>query len=282
MLRGLRKASSNWLGKVIMAAVVGFLIISFAIWGIGDIFRGFGRSTLAKIGHTEITVDQFRQIYNDKLQQLGRQVGRPITMDQARSLGFDRQVIGQLVAETVLDERVKALRLGLTDADIAKRITTDPAFQAPNGRFDHTRFEQIIRQNGFTEQRFVFEQRRQTLRRQLASTIIGGAFVPKAAVDATNRYHNEQRAIDYVHIDRSHAGEVEAPTPEVLAQYFEERKILFRAPEYRKIVVLSLLPADQARWIAVSDEDAKRAYEQRRDRFITPEQRQIQQIIFPS
>lgn len=52
MLRGLRKASSNWLGKVVMAAVVAFLVLSFAIWGIGDIFRGFGRSTVAKIGRT--------------------------------------------------------------------------------------------------------------------------------------------------------------------------------------------------------------------------------------
>ncbi len=59
MLRGLRKASSNWLGKLVMAVVVGFLVVSFAIWGIGDIFRGFGRSTVAKIGGTEITIEQF-------------------------------------------------------------------------------------------------------------------------------------------------------------------------------------------------------------------------------
>ena len=84
MLRGLRKASSNWLGKAVMAAVVGFLVISFAIWGIGDIFRGFGRSTVAKVGSTEIGVDQFRQIYNDHLQQLSRELGRPVTPDQAR------------------------------------------------------------------------------------------------------------------------------------------------------------------------------------------------------
>ena len=55
MLRGMRKASSNWLGKIIMAVVMGVLIISFGVWGIADIFRGFGQSTLAKIGHTEIT-----------------------------------------------------------------------------------------------------------------------------------------------------------------------------------------------------------------------------------
>ena len=87
MLRGLRKASSNWLGKAVMAAVVGFLVISFAIWGIGDIFRGFGRSTVAKIGRTEITVEQFRTIYNDRLQQYSRQAGRPIGPEQARAAG---------------------------------------------------------------------------------------------------------------------------------------------------------------------------------------------------
>src|SRR5215211_4423046 len=86
MLRGLRQASSNWVGKVIMAAVVGCLVLSFAIWGIGDVFRGFARSTVATIGRTEITIGQFRQIYNDRLQQFGRQRGRQLTMDQARAL----------------------------------------------------------------------------------------------------------------------------------------------------------------------------------------------------
>src|SRR5882672_6433092 len=113
MLRGLRKASSNWLGKVVMASVVGFLIISFAIWGIGDIFRGFGRSTVAKIGGTEITIEQFRSLYNDRLQQYSRQLGRPISADQAKSLGLDRLVIQQLVTEIVLDERARKLGLAI-------------------------------------------------------------------------------------------------------------------------------------------------------------------------
>jgi peptidyl-prolyl cis-trans isomerase D len=282
MLRGLRKASSNWVGKVIMAAVVGFLVLSFAIWGIGDIFRGFGRSTVAKIGGTEISIEQFRQIYNDRLQQFGRQLGRPLTMDQARALGLDRQVIAQTVAEIALDARARGMRLGVSDAEIARRITADPSFQAPNGQFDRGRFEQIIRQAGFTEQRFVAEQRKQTLRRQLAGTILSGATVPKAAVEAADRYHNEQRAIEYVMLDRAQAGEVAPPTPEALTKYFEERKILFRAPEFRKLVVVSLIPSEQARWIEVSDDDLKRAYEERRARYVTPERRNIQQIVFPN
>src|SRR6476660_5584818 len=105
MLRGLHKASSTWLGKALMAVVMGGLIISFAIWGIGDIFRGFGLNAVAKIGGTEISIEQFRQYYTDKLQQISRQAGRPITPDQARGMGLDRQLLGQLVAETTLDEQ---------------------------------------------------------------------------------------------------------------------------------------------------------------------------------
>src|SRR2546427_12715152 len=103
MLRGLRKASSNWLGKAVMAAVVGFLVISFAIWGIGDIFRGFGRSTVAKVGSTEITVEQFRNFYNERLRQFSQQIGRPISMDQARAMGLDRLVIGKMISGLGID-----------------------------------------------------------------------------------------------------------------------------------------------------------------------------------
>src|SRR5512132_1749497 len=282
MLRGLRKASSNWLGKAVMAAVVGFLVISFAIWGIGDIFRGFGRSTVAKIGRTEITVEQFRTLYNDRLQQYSRQLGRPISADQARAAGLDRLVIGQIFSEILLDERARELGLALSDSEVVKLITNDPAFRGPNGQFDRFRFEQTIRNAGYTEARFVAEQRRQMLRRELAGTIASGLSAPKALVETLNRYQNEQRSIEYVLLDRALAGEIASPPPDALAKYFEDRKILFRTPEYRKLVVVSLIPSEQARWIEISDADLKRAYEERRARYVTPERRHILQIDFPN
>src|SRR5262245_35669524 len=133
MLRGLRTATSNWLGKSIMFAVVAVLVVSFAIWGIGDIFRGFGRSTLATIGRTEITVEQFRSLYNERLQALGRQLGRPISLEQARAQGLDRRLVREILTGFVLDERARMLGLGVTDAEIARRIRTNPNFQGLNG-----------------------------------------------------------------------------------------------------------------------------------------------------
>lgn len=282
MLRGLRKASSNWIGKTIMAAVVAFLIGSFAIWGIGDIFRGYGLSAAAKVGGTEISTEQFRQIYNERLQEIGQQLGKPLTMEQARALGFDRQVLGQLTADLALDQRARALRLNLSDAEIARQITSQPGFQTPSGQFDTVRFQQAIRDRGFTEQRFVAEERRTTVRNQLSGTVIGGPLVPKAAIEAMDRYQNEQRSAEYVLFDQAQAGDVGAPPPDVLAKYFEDRKILFRAPEYRKLALLRLLPADEADKIEVSDDDIKRTYEDHRDSFGTPERRDLQQMVYPT
>jgi peptidyl-prolyl cis-trans isomerase D len=264
-----------------MAAVVTVLVVSFAIWGIGDIFRGFGRSSLAKIGPPEVTIEQFRTLYTDRLQILGRQFGRPITLEQARALGIDRQIVQTIFSEMLLDERVRTLRLGISDAEVARRIMLTPGFQGPNGQFDRQRFVEALRNAGYTEQRFVAEQRREILRQQLVGTITGAPIAPTAMVEAADRHQNEQRTIEFVLFDHAQAGEVAAPAPDVLAQYFEPRKGQFRAPEYRKVVIVSLLPAERARWMEISDEDLRRAYEERKNRIATPERRQIQQIVFP-
>jgi peptidyl-prolyl cis-trans isomerase D len=265
-----------------MGVILGLIAISFGIWGIGDIFRGFGQSTLAKVGHTEIGVEQFRQLYNDRLQELGRRGGRPISPEVARAIGIDRQILAQLIAETALDERARDLKLGLPESEIAKRITEDPSFRGFTGQFDHNRFLQIIRQAGYTEPKFLAEQRRVLLRQQLVGAVGGDIAPPKSLSEAVNRYQNEQRSIEYVLLNQSNAGDIPPPAPDVLAKYFEEHKMLFRAPEFRKVVMLVLTPADLLATIEVSDADIKRAYEDRKARYVTPERRQVQQIIFPN
>jgi peptidyl-prolyl cis-trans isomerase D len=265
-----------------MAAVVGFLIISFGIWGIADVFRGGGRFTVATVGNTEISADQFRQAYNDQLQQLQRQIGRPIPPEQARAFGLDRQVLQKLMSDAALNERARQLGLSIGDNEIARHIMQDPSFRGINGQFDQTRFVQTLRAYGYTEPRYVAKLRGDAVRGQLADSFLSGVTVPKTALEAFNRYQNEERNIEYVVLGPAAVGDIPAPSDEVLTKYFEDRKALFRAPEYRKVVLLSLIPADIAKTIEVSDADAKRIYEERLSRYTTPERRDVQQIVFPN
>ena len=278
----MRKASSNWLGKSIMTVVMGVLIISFGVWGIGDIFRGFGQSTLAKIGSTDISIEQFRQTYTDRLQQISRQFGRPLTPDQARAFGVDRQVLQQMVAETTLDEAAHRLGLSQSNEEIMKAITNDPNFKGSNGAFDPVRFAQMIRNFGYSEQRYIAEQRKVSLRRQIAGTLSAGVAAPTTMLDALSRFQNEQRSIEYVKLEAAQAGTIAPPTPEALAKYFDEHKVQFRAPAYRKISFLVMTPEELAKWSTVSDDDARKVFEQRKDKYSTPEKREVSQIVFPN
>src|SRR6478735_9402700 len=282
MLRGMRKASSNWLGKTVMAVVMGVLIVSFGIWGIADIFKGFGQSSLARIGHTEISTEQFRQTYTDKLQQLGRQFGRPLTMDQARAFGLDRQVLQQTIAEAALDEEARRMGLAQSEAETVRMVHTDPNFKGIGGQFDPGRFQSVLRQFGYSEQRYLAEQRRVSLRRQIAGTISAGLEPPKVLIDALTRFQNEQRSIDYVKLDPAQAGTIDPPSPETLAAYFEDRKAQFRAPEYRKLSFAVITPEEIGKWNTVSDEEAKKIFDERKDKMGTPEKREVSQIVFPT
>ena len=282
MLRGIRKASANWLGRAVMGVVMGLLALSFAVWGINDIFRGFGRSTLAKVGGTEISIEAFRRAYNERLQAVSRQMGRPLTPEQASALGIERQVLSEMIGEAGLDQRASQMRLGISDAEIARLITTDHTFQGPTGQFDRGRFEQLLRNAGYSEQRFVAEQRRVMLRRQIVNTISGDLPVPKAWLAAINQFQHEERSIEYLTLGAAQAGDIAQPTAEELGKYFEARKLLFRAPEYRKIVTVQALPSELAKWTEVSDADVKAAFEEHRSRYMTPERRRVEQIVFPT
>jgi peptidyl-prolyl cis-trans isomerase D len=283
MLRGIRTASSGWLGKTIMATVMGVLIFSFAIWGVADVFKGFGQSTVASVGKSEISIDQFRQLYNDRLQMIGRQFGRPLSSAQARAFGLDEQVLRQWVRDALLDEAAQRMGLGQSDAEVLRLIQAEPAFAGVTGKFDPQRFTQTLRQLNYTEQRFVAEQRRNALRRQIETTIGGsGVEPPKALLDALQRYRDEQRSIDYVQLGAAQAGQIETPSPEALASYFDERKALFRAPEFRKVAVVVLTPHDQAKWADVSDDDARKVFEANKARFETAERRHVMQMVFPT
>src|ERR1700761_3859156 len=282
MLRGMRKVSSNWVGKTIMSVVMGVLIISFGVWGIADIFRGFGQSTLATIGHTDISTDQFRQLYTDRLQQIGRQFGRPLTMDQARAFGFDRQVLQQTIAEAALDEDARRLGLGQSDEETRRLVFSDPNFKGSNGAFDPARFAAAIQSFGYSEARYVAEQRKVSLRRQIAGTISAGIQPPNLMLDAMSRFQNEQRSVDYISLDAAQAGTIDPPSPETLASYFDEHKIQFRAPEYRKIVYVPITPEEIAKWSDVSDDDARKLYDVRKDTLGTPEKREVSQMVFPT
>ncbi|WP_374308714.1 SurA N-terminal domain-containing protein [Methylocella sp.] len=282
MLESMRAATQGRLGRAVLTVVLGLIILSFAIWGIGDIFRGFGANKLAEVGRQEISTEAFRAAYQTELQRLQRQARRAITNDEARRFGVDRQVLSRMIGEAVLDQETHALGLAISDAEIGKAIMDDPAFKGPSGQFDRARFDEVLRDNGFNESSFVREQRGVYLRQELVGAMTNGLDLPKAMLDAIHRFQGEARAIDYFLLPASAVGEIAAPPEDELRKFFDERRQAYSTPELRSLVVLSLTPESAAKPELVSDEDARKRYEEiKGEKFGAPEKRRVDQLFFP-
>ena len=92
MLESMRNAAQGIVGKAIMTVVMGLIIVSFVIWGVGDMLRGFTSSTVASVGSQKISAQDYHFAYERLLQQYQRRLRQPFTNEQARAIGLDREV----------------------------------------------------------------------------------------------------------------------------------------------------------------------------------------------
>ncbi len=278
MLNTLRKGAASWVAKIF----IGLLVLSFAVWGISDIFRGRGSDTLATVGEVKISQDAFQVAYQNELRALSRRIGRQITPEQARALGIDTRVLSILIGNAALDNFARELNLGITTEALDKTILENPAFQDASGKFSPALFQQALRDSGLTEQRFLMDQRLGTIRQQMTSTLMTDVPVADIYLTAVNRYENEERVLTYFRLPAAAAGEIPAPSEDDIKAFYEANKPIFTAPEYRKLGLLVLTADSLKGEIDVPEEEIKAAYEARKHSFGTPERRHIKQISFPN
>jgi peptidyl-prolyl cis-trans isomerase D len=280
MLEGLRVASQNWIGRSIMAVVMGVIVVSFAIWGVGDVFRGFTSQRLAKVGAGEVTVDQFRTAFQNDLRRIQQRMRRAVTAEEAHKAGMDLQVVERLITEVALDQKASQLGLAQSDATTQSQIASEKIFQT-DGKFDAEKFKAIARDAGYTERSFVADQKAAYLRKTLTDIVSAGVEPPKLMIQAIHNFRNEARAVDYFVLPVSAVGAGAQPTDAELKKYFDDREQTFRAKEYRRITVLEVSPSSIANAANVSDDDARKLYEEvKGKRYGTPEKREVRQIVF--
>lgn len=281
MLEGLRVASQNWIGRALMALVMGVIVVSFAIWGVGDVFRGMTTHRLARVGSGEVSVDAYRSAYQNELRRIQQRLRRAITNEEARAAGLDLQVLERLITDAALDQKIMTLGLASSDETTQRLLAAEKVFQGADGKFDAERFKQIARDAGFTERGFVADQKSAYLRKLLTDAITIGVEPPKLMVEAIHHFRNESRTIDYIALPTSAAGDAPTPSDEELKKYFNEREQTFRAKAYRKLTVLVVTPSSLSKPAEASDAEVRKLYDEvKTKRFGTAEKRDVRQIVF--
>jgi peptidyl-prolyl cis-trans isomerase D len=278
MLQQLRKYSKSPVASV----VIGILVLAFALWGVADIFRGGGDTVVADVGSSQISDAQYDLLLKNQIRALSTQTQTEITMEQARAMGLDRNVLEQAIGRAALDERTRDLGLVATRSAIEAQFTGNSAFRGAGGAFDPLMFQRALQESGYSVQGFYALTGQDIVRRQMVDAITDGMAAPPGLARLLYDFFNEKRTAEYVVVTPEEAGQVAEPSASDLEAYHKAHADQFSSPEYRAFDYVQISPEQVAGEVQVSDADVKAEYDVNKAKYEKAEQRDVEQIAFPN
>lgn len=276
MLDVLRRSASSWVAKLLLI----LLVLSFAAWGIADVFTRGGPDTVAQVGTTKISARDYSVAWRREFETLQRQTNGAITREQAIAYGLPDRVTARMITDAAIEQEARQLGLGVSDAETDRLIAGDPSLRLPGGGFDPAYAKRVLEANGWTSVAYFQFLKREAIRQQLIGAAAAPVPPPSSLVEYAERYTGEERTLGYFLVGESAAGTIEDPSAEALATFYDANKSGFRTVETRTVQVSLLRPEDVAKADAVSDADARAYFEANPAMAGQPEERRVEQLPF--
>jgi peptidyl-prolyl cis-trans isomerase D len=279
MLKKLREQTA----KILMSFLFGILILSFAIWGIGDIFRGGSpTSTIVTVGDSEIETRLFSQYLIRDINRLQAQLGTRPDLEQIRALGLVERLLRDFISGTLMDEQAKNMGMVVGPEQLKEHIAAEPMFQDEAGNFDRAKFDQALQFSNVSEAAYIIGIQRDITRAQLGEAVSGAVKVSRDFVEDFYRYRDERRVAETLIVPRGDGASLAEPDEAALQEVLAANPERFLKPEYRSLVLVELRAADLVDEIHVGEEELASEFEARREQFAKPERRSFEQVLFDS
>ncbi|PPR11592.1 MAG: Peptidyl-prolyl cis-trans isomerase D [Alphaproteobacteria bacterium MarineAlpha11_Bin1] len=275
----LLESMKKGIGKYVMIVLASLLILSFAVWGIGDMAGVISNpDEIAIVGETKITQREFQDQFRREMERIRSRVGN-INAEQARNIGLADTALNSLIAKRLILLQATALGILISDDQVVRRIKKEPTFRNEMGQFDRVVFQTTLANNGLSENMYVASLREETQQEYIGGAITAGVEAPPTLVNKVYQFRNERRTADIIKIKRSLAGKPPSPKEVQLVEFLNKNSAQFMAPEYRRLSILHLDPVEVAKELSPSEDDIQTEYEDRLASLSVPERRQLEQIL---
>jgi len=279
---------------IVLSVLFGMLIISFGLWGIGDMLRigGSGREVAhiggthiplyGWVGGTSVSIDEVRDRFNRQLEQIQQQTGQRPDADQALRFGLHMRALEDVVQRAIIDHAMQQYGLVVGTTEVQAMIARNPSFAGPTGSFDVNKYRGLLQQARISEASYVADVRRQIASAQLFGVVRTEGLAPATLRDDIFRMESEKRVAETVYVPDAIITDVPKPTAEQLNSYFDANKAKFQIPEFRAFSYVLLTIDDVMGQVTVTPDQIKQEYEARQAEFGTPEKRDVDQAMADS
>jgi peptidyl-prolyl cis-trans isomerase D len=271
----------NWLKwslALVCLTFVFFYIPSFLDSGNGS----SPNDEVARVDGATINVAEFRRAYQNQVAAYRQAYGSGINEQLLKQLGFEQQVLQQLINERAMVREAERLGLSVTDEEVGQRVVSMPEFQQNGAFIGEQAFEMALRnsRSPLTPDQFAASLKRQLLIEKLQAVVTDWVTVADMEADEEYQRRNEKVKVQLVHVSADTFRTQATATDAEIAAAFEKNKEKYRIGERRK-VRFALIDLDLLRKsTVVTSREVERFYNSNIETYSTPEQVRASHILF--
>jgi len=263
---------------ILAFAILGILIVPFALVGVNEYFTSSSGNIVARINESEITFNDFNQSFSNYRRQMQSIMGAaydPVEFDQ---LIIRRQHLDSLIDQELMTQAAQLMGLDVDDDTLAEEIRKIPAFQV-EGQFNTDVYQSRLQAQGLSPKQFQREMRSQFVISQLPQNITASSIATSTELEESVALLDQSRTFSTVMLP----AEVADPTPEFdaaeITAWYDSHTDQYQSQEQVIIEYVELDAAFLPPGLPPEEDVLREQFEAQKARFISPEQRQVSHIL---
>lgn len=268
MLQTIHDKAKGWIAY----AIVGFISVPFALWGINSYMEGGSTKAAAVVNGEDVPAQEVQQELAQIRQQFG-QMAAQLGDESLKNMALNNVVNQVLLRQKAKDEGYRA-----STEDVAAAITEISVFQK-DGQFDKATYEGFLASQRRNQAAFEEQMRTDITNGQFRDSLQATAFVTKAQMEQYQTLRNQKRDIELFTLKVASFEPQVQITDEQINKYYNEHKNQFMTEEKVKVAYIDLNQEALAKTVTVDDAGLQAFYDEHKDRYLTPESRNTSHIL---
>ena len=273
MLQNIHDKAKGWVAY----AIVGFIAIPFALFGISSYLGGSNSLVAATVNGEDIPVQQVQNAVLQQRQRLTQMFGGKLPVG-FNSDSIKKQALEGAINEVLLRQEAEANDYRASNQEVYDTIASIPAFQK-NGVFDSETYERLLAAQRRNKAGFEAEIRQSISNQQFSSALTAAAFIPTSDATRYQQLQNQTRNVDTFTLKKADYKDQVTVADDEVKGYFDKNAAQFMTAEKVKLSYIELKKSDLASSVEVDQGILEGFYDENIGRYTDPEQRKISHIL---
>ncbi|MEW9570590.1 SurA N-terminal domain-containing protein [Rhodanobacter sp. Si-c] len=273
MLQAMRNKMHGWPAVVLL----GVATFAMTFFGIEGYIMSRADTYVAKVGKHEISQQDFQDRMNQLRQQLSAEQGDSFDPDAFEKPEMKLKVLDGMIDQQLLLKANQDWGVRVPDQAVRDYIAAIPAFQI-NGQFDPNTYRTLLAEQRKTPEMFQDDVRASMATQALPNAIDASTIVTDAEIDHFLDLRMQRRDISYAVLPKPQPADANV-TDAQIADYYKAHLADYMNPEQVSLQYIEVKGSELKPEAPPSDADLMKRYENEKQRFVQPEQREVSHIL---